>query len=92
VLQTTDVGKVVNVGSIAAGGITVNISVFTAGQAVAIFNNTTSNLQITQGSGVTMYLGGTNTTGNRTLSQYGLASVLCVSSTTEFVIVGQGLT
>jgi len=38
-----------------------------------------------------MYLGGTNTTGNRTLAQYGLASVLCVSANT-FVAVGQGLT
>ena len=39
-----------------------------------------------------MYLGGTNTTGNRTLAQYGLASVLCVSGSNTFIVVGQGLT
>jgi hypothetical protein len=38
-----------------------------------------------------MYLGGTATTGNRTLAQRGIATVLCVTSNI-FVISGAGLT
>jgi hypothetical protein len=38
-----------------------------------------------------MYLAGTATTGNRTLAQRGLVTVLCVASNT-FVINGGGLT
>ena len=38
-----------------------------------------------------MYLAGTATTGNRTLAQRGVATVLCVGTNT-FVISGAGLT
>jgi hypothetical protein len=38
-----------------------------------------------------MYLVGTATTGNRTLAQRGVATVLCVGTDT-FVIMGGGLT
>ena len=37
-----------------------------------------------------MYLVGTSTTGNRTLAQRGLATIVCVASNT-FVISGGGL-
>jgi hypothetical protein len=64
--------------------------VFSAGDIVSIYNNSTLPQTISQGASVTMYLVGTSATGNRTLSQRGLATVLCVGSN-EFVISGGGL-
>ena len=87
-LVAADDGKCIN---ITTGGVTVPSSVFSAGQTVTIYNNSSSSQTITQGSGVTMYLVGTATTGNRTLAQRGLATVFCVASNT-FVITGGGLT
>jgi hypothetical protein len=82
-----DTGKHI---SITTGGVTVPASVFSAGQAVTIYNNSASNQTITQGGSVTMYLAGTATTGNRTLAQRGVATVLCVASNV-FVISGAGV-
>jgi hypothetical protein len=64
--------------------------VFTVGEAVSIYNNTTGDLTVTQGTNVTLRQAGASGTGNRTLAQRGLATVLCVSgaSGTEFVIGG----
>lgn len=82
----TDNGALIN---ITTGGVTINTGVFSAGQNVTIYNNSGSSQTITQGSGVTMYLAGTATTGNRTLAQRGIATVLCVASNT-FVCSGAG--
>ncbi len=87
-LVAGDVGKHV---SITTGGVTVPASVFSAGDVVSIYNNSASNQTITQGASATMYLAGTATTGNRTLAQRGICTVLCVASNT-FVIFGSGLT
>ena len=87
-LVATDSGKHI---SITTGGVTVPSGVFSAGQAITIYNDSGSNQTITQGASVTMYLGGTATTGNRTLAQRGVVTVLCVASNT-FVISGAGLT
>lgn len=87
VLVATDNGKFI---SITTGGVTVNASIFSAGQNIVIFNNSSSAQTITQGTSVTMYLSGTTSTGNRTLASYGLATILCVASNT-FVITGSGL-
>jgi hypothetical protein len=87
VLVATDSGKYI---SITAGGVTVPSGVFTAGQSVTIYNDSSSSQTITQGGSVTMYLVGNSTTGNRTLAQRGLCTVFCVSSNT-FVITGGGL-
>lgn len=76
--------------SITTGGVTVPASVFSIGDAISIYNNSTSNQTVTQGSGATLRLAGSNVTGNRTLGQYGLCTVLCVASDT-FVISGAGL-
>ena len=84
----TDNGKLIN---ITTGGITINASVFTAGQNVTIYNNSGSSQTITQGTSVTMYLAGTATTGNRTLAQRGIATILCVAANT-FVCSGAGVT
>lgn len=88
VLVATDSGKHI---SISTGGVTVPSGVFSVGDTVTIYNNSGSNQTITQGTSVTLRQVGTSNTGNRTLSQYGLATVLCVASNT-FVITGGGLT
>jgi hypothetical protein len=87
VLVATDAGKHI---SITTGGVTVNSGIFSTGDAISIYNNSSSSQTITQGSSVTMYLVGTATTGNRTLAQRGLCTVFCVGANT-FVISGGGL-
>ena len=59
--------------------------------AISIYNNSGSDQTITQGSSTTLRLVGKSDTGNRTLAQRGLCTVLCVASN-EFVITGGGLT
>ena len=86
-LVATDHGKHI---SITTGGITVPSGVFGVGDNVTIFNNSGSNQTITQGTSVTLRQAGTANTGNRTLAQYGIATLLCVASNT-FVISGAGL-
>lgn len=83
-----DVGKTI---SITTGGVTIPNAIFSPGDVFSIYNNSGSNQTITQGVSVTMYLGGTATTGNRTLAQRGLSTVLCVAAN-NFVISGVGLT
>ena len=91
VLVASDAGKHI---SITTGGVTVNASIFSPGQAVTIFNNSAANQTITQGASVTMYLAGSATTGNRTLAQRGICTLLCIvgGATPTFVISGGGLT
>lgn len=83
----TDTGKCIAV----SAGITIPTSIFAAGDAVSIYNNSSSPVTITQGSGLTMYLAGTATTGNRTLAQRGIAT-LWFNSATECAISGAGIT
>lgn len=87
-LAIGDVGKHI---SITTGGVTVASGVFAAGDIVSIYNNSSSSQTITQGGSVTLRLAGSGTTGNRTLAQRGIATVLCIASN-EFVISGAGLT
>ena len=86
-LELTDAGKHI---SITTGGVTVPASIFSIGDAVTIYNNSGSGQTITQGSSTTVRLAGTATTGNRTLAQYGVCTILCVASNV-FVISGAGL-
>lgn len=88
VLVAADAGKHI---SITTGGVTIPIGVFSVGDQVAIYNNSTSNQTLTQGPSATVYLAGTATTGNRTLAQRGIARLLCVATNT-FVIDGTGVT
>jgi len=85
-LTADDVGELINT----TAGVTVVSGVFSAGDAVTIYNGTTGDITITQGNTVTMYLAGSSTTGNRTLAQKGVATVLCVGTDT-FTILGGGL-
>jgi hypothetical protein len=86
-LQLSDAGKYIN---ISTGGVTVPSAVFSSGDVISVYNNSSANQTITQGSGVTMYLAGTPTTGNRILAQRGVATILCVGSNT-FTVIGGGL-
>jgi hypothetical protein len=87
-LVASDAGKHI---SITTGGVTVPASVFGVGDCVTIYNDSASNQTITQGTSVTLRLAGQTATGNRTLSSYGIATLLCVASNT-FVITGVILT
>jgi len=85
-LVLADAGKHI---SITTGGITIPSGVFSVGDAVSIYNNSTANQTITA-TAVTLRLAGTALTGNRTLTQRGLCTILCVA-TNEFVISGVGV-
>ena len=63
---------------------------FAVGDTIAVYNNSGSNITITQGTGVTLRLVGSSTTGNRTLGARGLCSLLKVG-TDEWVATGGGL-
>lgn len=88
-LQSSDNGKYI---SITTGGVSVTTATaMTPGQNAMIYNNSASNQTITQGASVTLRWAGTANTGNRTLAQYGVATILCVGTNT-YVISGIGLT
>lgn len=85
-LQASDTGEHI---SISTGDITVPTGIFSVGDIVVIYNNSSDTKDVIPASGVTMYwLDGA--TGTRTLLQRALATVLCVGSNT-FVITGQGV-
>ena len=86
-LAASDNGKIVSV----TGAVTVPFNVFTTGNNVTIYNNSAVSIAITSSTGLTIYLAGTNTQGNRTLAQHGVATLLAITTTT-YVISGSGLT
>ena len=87
-LVATDGGKAIH---ITTGGITVPNAIFAGGEAVTIVNSSNSDQTITQGSSLTMYLGGdAGTTGNRTLAGRGVATVWFHNGSTAY-ISGSGL-
>ena len=89
VLTAADNGQMV---SITTGSVTINSGIFASpfGQTISIYNNSTTSMSILAGSGVTLRLAGTLSTGTRTLARYGVATTICVSSNT-FVVSGAGL-
>ena len=79
ILQAADVGKYVQVGS--GGSVTVPDAVFSEGDAVSIFNNTTGSITITC-SITTAYIAGADTdVSSVTLVTRGVANVLFISGT-----------
>ena len=84
-LVAADAGKHI----LASGTITVPDSVFSAGDAVTIVNNTGSDLTITK-TITTMYLGTDASSDNRTLATRGIATILFASGTVAY-ISGAGL-
>ena len=73
-----------------SAGITIPASTFSAGDAVSLYNNTAGDLTITQGSGLTLYLAGDGSTGNRTLATRGLMTIW-FNSGTAAVCSGAGV-
>ena len=71
-------------------GVTFPNSVFTAGQAITIINNSASDITLTQGSGATLYNTADGATGNRTLAARGMATALYVSASVAY-LSGAGL-
>lgn len=86
VLASSDNGKTVSTNA----NITVNGALLTANQIFTVFNNSSANISIIAGTGATVYIAGTANTGNTTLAQRGVATVLCLAANT-FVISGAGL-
>ena len=85
-LVAADAGKHV----LNTADVTVPASVFAAGNAITIINGSGSNINITQGSGATMYYTADGTSGSRVLAARGMASMLFVNST-DCYISGAGL-
>ena len=84
-LVAADAGKHI----LASGTVTVPDSVFAAGDAVTIVNNTASDLTITK-TITTMYMSTDGTSANRTLATRGMATILFASGTVAY-ISGAGL-
>lgn len=72
--------------SVITAGLTINTG-YAAGTIFGIYNDGATDLTLTQGSGLTLRLGGSTTTGNRTLLKRGFSTVWC-KSTTEYIIEG----
>jgi len=85
-LVSSDAGKTIRTDS----GVTVPAGVFYEGEAITIYNNSGSDITITQGANQTTYNAADAATGNRTLAGRGLCTVLCFSNN-QFVISGAGL-
>jgi hypothetical protein len=81
-LVASDHGKVI----IASDTITVPSGIFSTGQTISIYNNTSSDISINRSS-VTMYWVTDGTDADRTLATRGVATILCVGTNT-FVITG----
>ena len=84
-LVAADAGKHI----LASGTVTIPNSVFAAGDAVTIVNNTSGDLTLTASVG-TLYNTADAATGNRTLATRGMATILFASATVAY-ISGAGL-
>jgi filamentous hemagglutinin len=90
----TDAGK--HYYSTSASNLALTIAnntsvVWPVGTAVTIVNGGTASILINQGTGVSMYLAGNATAGNRVLSTFGMATVINTAANVWF-ISGTGLT
>lgn len=84
-----DRGRSVNANT--AGNFTINNSVFSASDIITFINTTGSNCTLVQGSGVTFRLmGATGTTGNRTVADFGVATIIAQSASV-FLVGGPGV-
>jgi len=81
-----DVAKCIAV----SAGLTIPAATFAAGDAFSIYNDSASGVTLTQGSGLTLRLAGTTTTGNLTLGARGLATVW-FNSASEAIVGGAGV-
>lgn len=84
-LVATDVDQVLISNDGNSHSYTINSNIFSAGQYVYIGNYGTNPLTIVAGTGITLQLTGTATTGNRTVGAYGFATLKFLSPTVCFV-------
>lgn len=87
-LASSDAGK--HYYSVSASNLVVTVAnnstvPFNIGAAINIVNQGTGNITILRGPGVTMYLAGNTTSSDRTLSSYGMATLLKVANDTWFI-------
>ena len=73
-LVASDAGKVVHVHSTTATVVVPN-SVFSVGNTVTILNGGTGNIAVNQGSGFSLRNTADGSSGNRTLAQFGMATI-----------------
>ena len=81
--------------STTAGNLQVTIPdnanvAFPLGATLTIVMNAAGNVIVAQGTGVSLYMAGSSSTGNRTVGAYGLASVMKVATDT-WIISGTGV-
>jgi hypothetical protein len=77
----SDVGKHLFV----SATTTIPSGVFVAGNEFRVVNSSGSTVTLTQGAGTTLRLGGSATTGSRTIAAFGVASVLCTGAETFYI-------
>jgi hypothetical protein len=87
-LALTDAGK--HYYSTTAGNLTLTIPLnstvpFTTGTVISIVVQAAGNILVNAASGVTLYMGGNSTAGNRVVSTYGMATLMKVASDTWFI-------
>jgi hypothetical protein len=87
VAVAADAGKAIH---IQTGGVTVNNSIFSAGDAITIINNSANDQTITQGSGLVIHNTADASSGNRVLAGRGMATIW-FRSASEAYISGAGL-
>ena len=75
-LVASDAGKHVR----ATGQITIPSGTFSTGDMITIYNNSSSDITIVQGSSTTVYNSNDASTGNKTLKARGLCTILCESN------------
>lgn len=85
-LVLADAGKVVK----AAGNVTLDQNVFADGDIVWIYNSSSGDITLIQGTSVTLRLAGDSATGTRTIAQKGICTVLNVAAN-EAVAGGVGV-
>ena len=89
VLVATDAGQAVHCHTTTTQ-VTVNISVFSAGDAVTIVNGSGGDITITQGTSMTIRNSADSSTGSRTLASFGMATLWFSGHNVAF-ISGAGL-
>jgi hypothetical protein len=76
--STLSTGNVLTIANNASQG-------FQVGAAITVVNQGTGNITVAQGSGVTLYLAGNATSGNRTVATFGMATLIKVATNTWFI-------
>jgi len=87
-LALTDAGK--HYYSTTAGNLTLTIPTnanvaFATGTAISVVVQAAGNVLVNAASGVTLYMGGNSTAGNRVISTYGMATLMKVATNTWFI-------